>query len=194
MTTDLITLSPAQHTALLPSLVALHCACITCDNMLAHFLPPLDPAFMEKWWLDSISDPLNTTFVTLSAPLPVDISPSTPASSLPTVTGVVQIRAPFSESEPFKCEVYKLMVSPDARRQGIAKKLMQRLEEEAVKKDRLLIILDTEVGSPAESVYPRLGYTRVGVIPGYGISPKDGTLSDEVWFYKDLRKVKRLGA
>lgn len=49
-------------------------------------------------------------------------------------------------------------------------------------------MLDIEIGSPAELVYPRLGYTRMGVVPRYGISPKDGRLVDEVWFYKDLRE------
>ena len=50
-------------------------------------------------------------------------------------------------------------------------------------------MLDTMVGLPAEHVYPRLGYIEVGVIPKFGISPKDGTLRDEIFFYKDLRDV-----
>lgn len=48
-------------------------------------------------------------------------------------------------------------------------------------------VLDTIVGTPAEHVYPRLGYIRIGVIPRFGISPKDGSLVDELFFYKDLR-------
>jgi hypothetical protein len=41
-------------------------------------------------------------------------------------------------------------------------------------------------------VYPRLGYAEWGILPGYGISPKDGSLVDEKFFYKDLRNVKPL--
>lgn len=49
-------------------------------------------------------------------------------------------------------------------------------------------LLDTEAGSPADLVYPRLGWHRRDVIPNYGISPKDGRLIDEAFYYKDLKK------
>ena len=49
-------------------------------------------------------------------------------------------------------------------------------------------MLDTTIGLPADDVYPKLGWTAYGVIPKYGISPRDGkTLVDERFYYKDLR-------
>ena len=48
-------------------------------------------------------------------------------------------------------------------------------------------MLDTTIGLPAENVYPKLGWTELGVVPKYGISPEDGRLVDEKFFYKDLR-------
>lgn len=48
-------------------------------------------------------------------------------------------------------------------------------------------MLDTTIGSGAEHVYPKLGYKTIGIVPKYGISPKDGKLVDEMFFYKDLR-------
>lgn len=50
-------------------------------------------------------------------------------------------------------------------------------------------MLDTPVGAPAEQskMYEKAGYREVGVIPAFGISPKDGSLVDEKFFYKDLR-------
>ena len=65
-------------------------------------------------------------------------------------------------------------------------------------------MLDTEKDSPAELIYPRLGYVKVcsasycfggrslmdaqvGEIPGLMISPLDGSLKGGVLFYKDLR-------
>lgn len=50
-------------------------------------------------------------------------------------------------------------------------------------------MLDTPVGAPAEQskMYEKAGYLEVGVIPAFGISPKDGSLVDEKFFYKDLR-------
>lgn len=50
----------------------------------------------------------------------------------------------------------------------------------------ILQMLDTAIGSGAEFVYPKLGYKALGVIPRYGYSPKDGSLKDEMFFYKDL--------
>jgi hypothetical protein len=37
-------------------------------------------------------------------------------------------------------------------------------------------------------VYPKLGYKEIGRVPKYGVSPKDGTLQDEIFFYKDVRE------
>lgn len=50
-------------------------------------------------------------------------------------------------------------------------------------------MLDTTIGSGAEHVYPKLDYKELGVIPNFGFSPKDGSLVDEVFFYKDLREA-----
>lgn len=48
-------------------------------------------------------------------------------------------------------------------------------------------MLDTESGSPAEVYfYPKLGYTKMGVVPEYGLSPT-GELKDLAYFYKILR-------
>ncbi|KIY04042.1 uncharacterized protein Z520_00734 [Fonsecaea multimorphosa CBS 102226] len=108
------------------------------------------------------------------------------------ISGVVSLSTPFSQTGPFRALVQKLFVSPLHRRRGIARQLMARLEGLAVDLGRWNLMLDTEVGSGAESVYPKLGYERLGVVREYGYSPRDGRLVDEVWFWKDLRKMKRL--
>jgi hypothetical protein len=51
-----------------------------------------------------------------------------------------------------------------------------------------LQLLDTTIGSGAEHVYPKLGYKEIGIVPAYGFSPKDGSLLDEIFFYKDVRQ------
>ncbi|OAG42840.1 hypothetical protein AYO21_02791 [Fonsecaea monophora] len=106
------------------------------------------------------------------------------------LSGVVTLATPFSQTGPFRALVEKLFVSPLHRRRGIATRLMARLERVAVAHGRWNLMLDTEVGSGAELVYPRLGYERLGVVREYGFSPRDGRLVDEVWFWKDLRAVK----
>lgn len=49
-------------------------------------------------------------------------------------------------------------------------------------------LLDTTIGSGAEFVYPKLGYKEIGIVPAYGFSPKDGSMLDEIFFYKDVRQ------
>jgi hypothetical protein len=46
-------------------------------------------------------------------------------------------------------------------------------------------VLDTVTGDDAERLYARLGWTRVGVIPGYALYP-DGRPCATTVFYKEL--------
>ena len=46
-------------------------------------------------------------------------------------------------------------------------------------------MLDTETGSPAEAVYERLGWTRVGTIPDYALTSY-GELCGSTFFTKSL--------
>jgi hypothetical protein len=48
-----------------------------------------------------------------------------------------------------------------------------------------LLVLDTVTGDDAERLYERLGWTRVGVIPGYALYP-DGRPCDTTVFWKAL--------
>jgi hypothetical protein len=48
-----------------------------------------------------------------------------------------------------------------------------------------LLVLDTVTGDAAERLYTRLGWTRVGVIPGYALYP-DGRPCDTTVFFKAL--------
>ena len=65
----------------------------------------------------------------------------------------------------------KLLVHRDARGRGVAGRLMTELEATAAAEGRTLLVLDTETGSPAERLYTRWGWTRVGAIPQYALSP-----------------------
>jgi hypothetical protein len=48
---------------------------------------------------------------------------------------------------------------------------------------RPLLVLDTVTGSDAERLYERLGWQRVGVIPGYALMP-NGEPCDTTVFYR----------
>jgi hypothetical protein len=64
---------------------------------------------------------------------------------------------------------------------------MAQAELEAAAEGRTLLVLDTVTGDPAERLYERLGWTKVGVIPDYALYP-DGRPCDTTVFYKPLRR------
>ena len=102
------------------------------------------------------------------------------------LAGYAYLQSNATETGPFRGEVLKLLVDPKFRRRGVASAVMAKVEEVAAEQGLTQLVLDTEEGSGAEFLYPKLGYTRVGVVPQEGISPEDGRLVNEIFFYKHL--------
>jgi ribosomal protein S18 acetylase RimI-like enzyme len=88
-------------------------------------------------------------------------------------------------NQPHRADIAKLLVHRSARRRGVAQRLMAVAEEEALAEGKTLLVLDTVTGDAAERLYGRLGFTKVGVIPGYALYP-DGRLCDTTVFFKEL--------
>ena len=101
------------------------------------------------------------------------------------IVGTVMLELAPQDNGRHRAEVAKLMVHPQARRQGIARKLLIAVEELALSLGRTLLVLDTVTGDTAESVYPKAGYMRVGVVPGYAHAARGGLNATTV-FYKQL--------
>jgi GNAT superfamily N-acetyltransferase len=101
------------------------------------------------------------------------------------LVGTVQVILALPPNQPHRAEVAKLLVHRSARRRGIAQLLMERAESEAQAEGKTLLVLDTVTGDPAERLYARLGWNRVGVIPGYALYP-DGRPCDTTVFWKSL--------
>lgn len=101
------------------------------------------------------------------------------------VVGTAQLVPAPMPNQPHRADVAKVLVHRAARRRGVARRLMERLEQEARAAGRTLLVLDTVTGEGAERLYERLGWTRVGVIPDYALYP-DGSLCDTTVFYKRL--------
>ncbi|KAL2396712.1 hypothetical protein ABEF93_001616 [Exophiala dermatitidis] len=209
--------TPAIET-ILDGIVHVHASCILVDGTMATFLPPLDHATMYGYWQDrlnevergnrhvvvylsEVSSRTGRSEREIKPPFenegrgqwPV-ITSTASANEGPSfeleVSGVVSLSTSTSQTGPFRALVEKLFVSPLHRRKGIARAIMFKLELVALDHGCWNLMLDTTVGTEAELVYPRLAYTKLGVVPEYGYSPKDGTLKDEVWFWKDLRKTR----
>jgi GNAT superfamily N-acetyltransferase len=101
------------------------------------------------------------------------------------LVGTVQVALAQQPNSPHRAEIAQLLVSRSARRRGIAQRLMERAEAEARAKGKTLLVLDTVTGDDAERLYQRLGWTEVGVIPGYALYP-DGRPCDTTVFWKSV--------
>jgi len=101
------------------------------------------------------------------------------------VVGTVQVILALPPNQPHRAEIAKLLVHRSARRRGIAQLLMECAEAEARAEGKTLLVLDTVTGDAAERVYERLGWTKVGVIPGYALYP-DRRPCDTTIFWKSL--------
>ena len=99
--------------------------------------------------------------------------------------GTVQVIFALPPNQPHRGEIAKLLVHRAARRRGVAQRLMEAAEREARAESRTLLVLDTATGDPGERLYERLGWTRVGVIPGYALYP-DGRPCDTTVFWKSI--------
>lgn len=103
------------------------------------------------------------------------------------IAGTVQLDLATPQNQPHRVEARKLLVHPAVRRQGIARRLMEALEDEARARGRGLVTLDTRTGDAAEPLYAGLGYATVGVIPGYCVDPFDpAKLDGTTVMYKRL--------
>ena len=101
------------------------------------------------------------------------------------LVGTVQIVLATPPNQPHRADVAKLLVHRSARRQGVAKRLMESVEVASRNAGKSLLVLDTVTGDPAERLYSSLGWNRVGVIPKYALYP-DGTWCDTTIFWKQL--------
>jgi GNAT superfamily N-acetyltransferase len=101
------------------------------------------------------------------------------------VVGTVQVILGVPPNQPHRGEIAKLLVRRSARGRGVARLLMEHAEVEARTEGKTLLNLDTVTGDPAERLYTRLGWRRVGVIPGYALYP-DGRVCDTTIFYRTL--------
>jgi GNAT superfamily N-acetyltransferase len=104
----------------------------------------------------------------------------------PRIVGTVQVDFATPPNQPHRGEVLKLLVHPDARRRGIARRLMIALEDVAHAEGRSLLTLDTWTGGFAETLYRSLGYVEVGVIPRFAYGSTTSTLEPTTIMYKEL--------
>ena len=100
-----------------------------------------------------------------------------------TVQLVARSKSPTSLIAPTSISC-SFRLGADATR-GVAQALMAAVEEAANARGRWLLCLDTATGSPAERLYEKLGWQRLGVMPRHAMWPQGG-FCDTTFFWKDL--------
>ncbi|MGN6570805.1 MAG: GNAT family N-acetyltransferase [Pseudolabrys sp.] len=100
------------------------------------------------------------------------------------IVGTVQLGLDTPPNQPHRGEIRKLLVHRDARGRGVGAALMNAIEQIAKSRGRTLLILDT-ASAPAERLYERGGWQRLGSIPDYALLP-DGAFCDTIIFWKKL--------
>lgn len=101
------------------------------------------------------------------------------------IVGTVQVILALPENQPHRAEIAKMLVRRSARRRGLGAALMRAAAKAARAAGKTLLVLDTVTGSDAERLYERLGWIRVGVVPGFALMP-DGAPCDATFFYRSL--------
>ena len=101
------------------------------------------------------------------------------------IIGTVQLGLDTPPNQPHRADVKKMLVHRSARGRGVGADLMARVEEEARKLGRWLLVFDTVPGDNGYRLYRRAGWTESGIIPDYAMFP-DGRLCDTALFWKRL--------
>ncbi|MFI6089952.1 GNAT family N-acetyltransferase [Streptomyces sp. NPDC051218] len=137
------------------------------------FLAPLDRASAADWWrglAPAVADGRLAVWA---------------ARDGERVTGTISIWFVDKPNGRHRAEILKLMVHSSARGRGLARTLLATAEQAAADAGVTLMILDTETGSPAESLYRSGGWTAAGVIPDYATDPA-GVLHPTTLFFKKV--------
>ncbi len=101
------------------------------------------------------------------------------------ICGTVQLILDLPENQPHRADVAKMLVHRRARRRGLGVALMRAAEDTARELGRTLLVLDAVTGGDAARLYERLGWVKLGDIPGYALFPRGGYCST-TYYYRDL--------
>lgn len=163
-------LDVAAAIAAIPRLSALLIACAA-EGAGVSFLPPVAPETARGFWRGVASKVAAGTHVLLAA------------WNGGLLCGTVTLVMEMPQNQLHKADVAKLLVDPATRRKGIARALMIRLEQEAMRAGKTIMMLDTRAGDAGAQLYQSMGWTELGTVPGHAIAA-DGSLADTVFFWK----------
>jgi GNAT superfamily N-acetyltransferase len=165
-------LDAAAAASAVPRLSFVLDACVE-EGAGVSFLAPLPAALARQFWQDTARDVASGRKILLAGWVDGELA------------GTVTLAFAWPQNQQHRAEVTKLLVHPVGRRHGLARRLMARLELEALRMGRTLLTLDTRAGDKAELLYRSTGWVEYGRIPGYAIQV-DGTFEETSFFWKRL--------
>jgi ribosomal protein S18 acetylase RimI-like enzyme len=137
------------------------------------FMHPLSLEAATAFWRDSLARADEGTRVVLGA------------WEGEALVGTVTLDLGTPPNQPHRADIAKLMMRVSHRGRGLGRRLMEAAERIAVARGRTLLVLDTAAEDGASGLYERLGYRRVGEIPGYALKPLGG-LTATIIYYKEI--------
>ena len=170
-------LDAAAAASAVPRLCNILRACVAEGADLA-FLPPLAPDAAQVFWRGNAADVARGVRILLGGWVDG------------VLCGTVTAALAGAPNQPHRAAVEHLMVSPCCRRRGLARAMMDRLEQEALRSGRTLLTLATRAGDPAEHLFRSMAWKEAGLIPGYTLRA-DGTKADTRFFWKALTRGDR---
>lgn len=101
------------------------------------------------------------------------------------IVGVVQIvRAP-AENGAHRAEIVRFAVAAGLRGHGVGRALLEAAVDRARTMNLSLLWLSTHADTDSDRIYERLGWTRMGTMPGYSVRP-DGVRVASAFYYLEL--------
>ena len=101
------------------------------------------------------------------------------------LVGMAHLAPSGAANAPHRAEVQRVAVAERVRGGGVGRRLMAAVEEAAVERGLTLLWLTTHEGSEACAFYEAVGYTKLGIMPGYSRRP-DGTVSSGAFYFREL--------
>lgn len=170
---DIVTAAAADFAAAIPGLAQVLAACVA-NGAAVGFIPPLDLDAAAAFWHGQEGAVRSGEKQILLA-----------VTQTGRIIGTVTLALAPQVNGTHRAEIAKMLVHPDARRQGVAASLLKRAEEVARSKGRRLLVLDTREGDDAERLYARLGWQSCGTIPDYALNG-DGSSHTTHVMYRQL--------
>lgn len=141
-------------------------------NASIGFLAPLAAQDAEQYWTQVVA--------ALGAGLQLWV-----AENQGEIVGSVQLAPCMKSNGRHRADLQKLMVKQAQRGLGISRQLISAAENYAKHHQLSLLVLDTEAGSLAESVYRHWGWQKTGEIPHFALTPT-GKMHATAVYYKLL--------